>query len=64
MMRNVILVGDVRTRLHRDYLLIEVKPEYAEMARQRIEHGTVQPEEVREAEAQLTLFDISNVSIG
>jgi len=42
---------------------IELNPAYAEMARNRIEHGTVDPSEVSEIESQGMLFDMSNSNI-
>ena len=56
-------VGRVARRLRRDYVLCEISEPYAEMARQRIEHGTGDPVEVREAERQLTLFDTSQAKV-
>ena len=35
---------------------IELKPEYFDMACNRLRHGTVDPEEVREAKKQFALF--------
>ncbi len=41
----------------RHYVGIELKPEYAEMARNRIKHGTVDAEEIYAAELQPSLFE-------
>ena len=50
-------VGLVALKNARHYIGIELNPEYAEMARNRIEYGTVDKEKVIEEKKQGTLFD-------
>ena len=56
-------VGVVALSLGRQYIGIELNPAYAEMARNRIEHGTVDPDQVEEEKAQGTLFDIHQADV-
>jgi len=56
-------VGVVALSLGRQYIGIELNTAYADMARNRIEHGTVDPSEVSEIESQGMLFDMSNSNI-
>lgn len=56
-------VGVVALKLRRSYIGIELNPEYAELARNRIEHGTVDPDEIADAEAQITLFPMTNAEV-
>jgi len=56
-------VGVVALSLGRQYIGIELNTAYADMARNRIEHGTVDPAEVSEIESQGMLFDMSNSNI-
>ena len=50
-------VGKVAAQLDRDYIMIELKPEYIEMAKRRIKEGETGISVLEQKAGQMGLFD-------